>query len=168
MLAGTSKKKLGSTGNPLAHAVMRAISQVAQKLVRAENQQTGTYPQPILEFEAFQDGPILEDEKKVFAEDHPNPDGYLCHGLELYLTHEPCIMCSMSILHSRMGKTIFRSRMPLTGGFCAEHRGHHDGLDAGNGLGLFWRRELNWSLVAWEWESGGGLPQLFVDQNLHV
>ena len=158
----------GDTGNPLAHAVLRAISQVAQKLVRAENQHNPPALQPIMEFEAFQDGTILEDEKKVFALDHPNPDGYLCHGLELYLTHEPCVMCSMSILHSRMGKTIFRQRMPLTGGLCSEDRGHHDGLDAGNGLGLFWRRELNWSLVAWEWESSGSLPQLPVAKTVHA
>ncbi|KAH8888228.1 cytidine deaminase-like protein [Thozetella sp. PMI_491] len=162
------QEKLGLEGNPLAHAAMRAISQVAQKLVRAEDKQTETHPTPIIEFDAFQDLPILPDEQAVFAIEHPNPDGYLCHGLELYLTHEPCIMCSMSILHSRVGKTIFRRRMPLTGGFCAEHRGFHEGKDSGNGLGLFWRRELNWSLTAWEWESSGSLPQLPVGKHTHA
>ncbi|SPQ27334.1 6de44d6a-be10-4eb6-87a9-442a82b8ae34 [Thermothielavioides terrestris] len=115
--------KVGCTGNPMAHAAMRAISMVAQKLVRAENKKTQISQPPILEFEAFQDSPILEDERKVFELEHPNPDGYLCHGLEMYLTHEPCVMCSMAILHSRMGKVVFRHRMPLTGGLCSEDRG---------------------------------------------
>jgi tRNA-specific adenosine deaminase 3 len=164
--------KTGDRGNPMAHAVLRAISMVAQKLVRAESGRTHTLPTPILEFEAFQDGPILDDEAKVFELDHPSPDGYLCHGLELYLTHEPCVMCSMAILHSRMGKVVFRHRMPLTGGLCAEDRGHDHpslrGADGGQGLGLFWRRELNWSLVAWEWESSGCVKPLPVDMAIHA
>ena len=175
-LAGDARwlhqNKMGSTGNPMAHAVLRAISMVAQKLVRAENRKTETKMMPILEFEAFQDNPLLDDEKNVFEQDHPCPDGYLCHGLELYLTHEPCVMCSMAILHSRMGKVIFRHRMPLTGGLCAEDRGcDHPalkGADGGRGLGLFWRRELNWSLTAWEWESGGCERPLPLDQAAHA
>jgi len=164
--------KMGCTGNPMAHSVLRAISMVAQKLVRAENRKAEVKMEPILEFEAFQDQPILEDERKVFELDHPSPDGYLCHGLEMYLTHEPCVMCSMAILHSRMGKVVFRHRMPLTGGLSAEDRGcGHPalgGADGGRGLGLFWRRELNWSLIAWEWESGGSLRPLAVDKAIHA
>ena len=164
--------KTGHSGNPMAHAVLRAISMVAQKLVKAENRTTETKVDPILEFEAFQDNPLLEAEQRVFELDHPNPDGYLCHGLEMYLTHEPCVMCSMAILHSRMGKVVFRHRMPLTGGLCAEDRGcdhpRLKGADGGRGLGLFWRRELNWSLVAWEWESGGCVRPLPVDMATHA
>ncbi|KAK0639300.1 cytidine deaminase-like protein [Cercophora newfieldiana] len=163
--------KTGCTGNPMAHSVMRVISMVAQKLVRAEERKNDTPMDHILEFEAFQDNPISEDEQRVFELDHPCPDGYLCHGLELYLTHEPCVMCSMAILHSRMGKVVFRHRMPLTGGLSAEDRGcgHPTlkGADGGRGLGLFWRRELNWSLIAWEWESGGSLKPLLVDMSVH-
>ncbi|ROW16946.1 hypothetical protein VPNG_01137 [Cytospora leucostoma] len=160
-----------STGNPMAHAVMRAISMVAQKLVRAEQRETGG-PESILEFEAFQDKPLLDDEQKVFDEDHPTPDGYLCHDLELYVTHEPCVMCSMAILHSRMGKVVFCERMTLTGGMAAEIRGHNQPhlaeFGGGHGLGLFWRRELNWSLVAWEWEGSKCIHQHAVHPKVHA
>ncbi|CAK7217026.1 hypothetical protein SBRCBS47491_003022 [Sporothrix bragantina] len=258
--------KSSKTGNPMAHAVLRAISMVAQKLVRAEkkgqrkrsvasiastvsnenqppvkdtpalpvvvtdtkasftdgnkdsgagNETTKAESLPTqdtddgivvcqvhnevqdrvrdrlsrgrdrghaghrqhLEFEVFKDKPLLEEEERVFVEEHPTPDGYLCHGLELYVTHEPCAMCSMAILHSRMGKVIFANRMPLTGGLSAEDRilvasptperpnskkprtGQDSTLDSiieggsTHGLGLFWRRELNWSFLAWEWEA---------------
>ncbi|KAL1866595.1 hypothetical protein VTK73DRAFT_4651 [Phialemonium thermophilum] len=162
----------GRTGNPLAHAVLRAISMVAQKLVRAENAGKELRSPSGVEFDAFQDAPILADEQKVLDVDHPSPSGYLCHDLELYLTHEPCVMCSMAILHSRMGKVVFRHRMPLTGGLCAEARGHGHpqlaGADWGRGLGLFWRRELNWSLIAWEWESVGLLKPLLVNYEVHA
>ncbi|SPO03422.1 related to TAD3 Subunit of tRNA-specific adenosine-34 deaminase [Cephalotrichum gorgonifer] len=153
------------TGNPIAHCALRAISMVAQKLVRHERR---AMEQPIedpeLEFDPFQDRPLLEEERIIFEEEHPNPDGYLCHGLELYLTHEPCVQCSMGILHSRMGKVVFAHRQSLTGGFCSEDRGAGPedmvGETTGDGLGLFWRRELNWSLLAWEWEPGEDLKPL--------
>ncbi len=163
----------GSAGNPMAHAVLRAISMVAQKLVRAENRSDNGRAVPVLGFETFQDKPLMEEEERVFRDDHPSPDGYLCHGLELYLTHEPCVMCSMAILHSRMGKVVFSQRMPLTGGLGAEHRAtpdhaHLDKYGRGRGLGLFWRRELNWSLLAWEWEPADCCKPLAVDPTAHA
>lgn len=169
------QEKTGRTGNPMAHAALRAISMVAQKLVRAE-QRPQNEPQ-IMEFEAFQDKPLLNDEQIVFNADHPCPDGYLCHELELYLTHEPCTMCAMAILHSRMGRIVFRHRMPLTGGMTSEDRGYDacsgstvcegSPCGGGKGLGLHWRKELNWTLLGWEWEADS-TEALPVDAHLHA
>lgn len=173
------RQELGGSdkGNPAGHAVLRAISMVAQKLVRAEQREPDSTTSQDSHFSIFQDEPVLPDELAVFDVEHPSPNGYLCHDLELYVTHEPCVMCSMAILHSRMGKVVFRHRMPPTGGFCAgDHANGEGGNDKawgsrpkrGLGLGLFWRRELNWSLLAWEWESGGFLRPLPVDYEVHV
>ncbi|KAL7623839.1 hypothetical protein AAE478_005395 [Parahypoxylon ruwenzoriense] len=163
------QEKTGRTGNPTAHAALRAISMVAQKLVRAENR-VKSEPQ-ITEFEAFQDKPLLNDEQIVFDAEHPCPDGYLCHELELYMTHEPCTMCAMAILHSRMGRIVFRHRMPLTGGMSSEDRGYdaceHGSCGGGQGLGLHWRKELNWSMLGWEWETDK-VESLLVDAHLHA
>jgi tRNA-specific adenosine deaminase 3 len=162
------------TGNPMAHCALRCISHVAQKLVRHERRSAEKeVVEPLLEYEGFQDAPLLPYEMTLFEEEHPTSDGYLCHGLELYLTHEPCVQCSMGILHSRMGKVIFSNRMPLTGGLCSEDRGVGDpklaGIGAGRGLGLFWRRELNWSMLAWEWEPADCVTPLPpVDPTLHA
>ncbi|KAH6885898.1 cytidine deaminase-like protein [Thelonectria olida] len=135
--------------NPMTHSVLRAISMVAQKLVRHERRAANLpVGVPNLEYDAFQDAPLTELEKQCFVQEHPNKDGYLCHSLELYCTHEPCVSCSMGILHSRMGRAVFCNHMPRSGGLSSDDR--PDG--GGRGLGLFWRRELNWSLMAWEWE----------------
>ncbi|KAK9417486.1 putative RNase H type-1 domain-containing protein [Seiridium unicorne] len=172
-LAGDARwykqERIGHTGNPMAHAALRAISMVAQKLVRAERREPAK-SNPILEFEAFQDGPLLSDEQAVFEADHPSPDGYLCHDLELYMTHEPCTMCSMAILHSRMGRIVFRHRMPLTGGMSSEDRGYdlcggentcEDGpCGGGQGLGLHWRKELNWTNNEDNWTARSRRPIL--------
>lgn len=156
---------LGEVGNPLAHCVLRVISMVAQKLVRHERSAMGlTLDLPTLEFDAFQDGPILAAEKECFSQEHPNKDGYLCHGLELYMTHEPCVACSMAILHARMGKVVFCNHMPRTGGLSSDDR--PDG--GGRGLGLFWRRELNWSLLAWELEQDNNFDLVTLVPTTHV
>ncbi|KAH8164453.1 hypothetical protein CIB48_g3765 [Xylaria polymorpha] len=178
-LAGDARwhqqEKVGRTGNPMGHAALRAISMVAQKLVRTENRPEDI--PAIMEFEAFQDGPLLDDEQVVFDAEHPCPDGYLCHDLELYLTHEPCVMCAMAILHSRMGRIVFRHRMPLTGGMSSEDRGYdtcgnpttceNGPCGGGRGLGLHWRKELNWSMLGWEWETDT-VERLTVDAHLHA
>ncbi|KAH8714363.1 cytidine deaminase-like protein [Ilyonectria robusta] len=153
------------SSNPMTHCVLRAISMVAQKLVRHERRVAGRPVNvPNLDYDAFQDAPLIELERRCFEQDHPNKDGYLCHGLELYVTHEPCVACSMGILHSRMGRAVFCNHMPRSGGMSSDDR--PDG--GGRGLGLFWRRELNWSLMAWEWEREAvpDLPSL--DPTTHV
>lgn len=153
------------SSNPMTHCVLRAISMVAQKLVRHERRIADRPVNvPNLDYDAFQDAPLIELERQCFEQDHPNKDGYLCHGLELYVTHEPCVACSMGILHSRMGRAVFCNHMPRSGGMSSDDR--PDG--GGRGLGLFWRRELNWSLMAWEWEREAvpDLPSL--DPTTHV
>lgn len=157
--------RFGAVSLPLTHAVLRAISMVAQKLVRHERRANGQpVNTPNLAYDAFTDRPLTPLEKECFAQEHPNKDGYLCHALELYVTHEPCVECSMGLLHSRMGKAVFAQHMPATGGLSSDDR--PDG--GGRGLGLFWRRELNWSLLAWEWEGKSHLSLPPIGPTTHV
>ncbi|OWP03893.1 hypothetical protein B2J93_4835 [Marssonina coronariae] len=107
--------------------------------------------------EIFNDAPLLSLEKQHY-EASGNENGYLCHELEIYCTHEPCVMCSMAIVHSRFGRVVFQRRMHETGGLCA---------DGELGHGLFWRKELNWTLLAWQWESDDG-EERDVEPCLHV
>lgn len=160
-LAGDARwanRKSFPKGNVMAHSILRAIGMIAHK-VRAAEREKGDAPPPStldeLESAMFLDTPMHPEEHYVFSEGAVSPDGYLCHNLEIYLTHEPCVMCSMALLHSRFGRVVIDSRAPATGGLCSE--GTADGAIAQPhnsrlGHGLFWRKELNWSLLAWETE----------------
>lgn len=128
-------------GNATAHAVLRGIAMVAEGLRIKEEPRRKE--QAAEEQGIFQDQPVSATEREYFRPSNGN-DGYLCHNLEMYCTHEPCVMCSMAIVHSRFGKVVFGQRMPKTGGLCA---------DGDLGHGLFWRKELNWTLHAWHFVS---------------
>jgi tRNA-specific adenosine deaminase 3 len=72
-------------------------------------------------------------------------EGYLCSGLDLYLTHEPCVCCAMAMIHSRFRSCIFERRMPGSGALSARD------TPASLGYGLFWRRELNWRVMTFQY-----------------
>ncbi|KAH9882714.1 hypothetical protein J1614_000079 [Plenodomus biglobosus] len=144
---GDAESHVG-TGNVMAHAVMRAIAMVAKKRLRV----AGTDP-AYLDRSLFCDSPLTEVEKTYYIKDNIAPSGYLCVDLDIYLTNEPCVMCSMAILHSRFRRCVFTTRMPHTGGMTSDGVG--DSSPSGTGLkhGLFWRpSELNWKFLAWEFQ----------------
>ncbi|PPQ89643.1 hypothetical protein CVT25_013830 [Psilocybe cyanescens] len=45
-----------------------------------------------------------------------NGTNYLLTDHTFFVTHEPCIMCSMALLHSRVKEVVYLYPMPLTGG----------------------------------------------------
>jgi len=135
-------------GNTTAHAVIRAIAMVAEGLKTKEDADAASVNADI-----FRDQPLQDIEQ---VQHQPSGGGYLCHDLEIYCTHEPCVMCSMAILHSRFGRVIFRQRMRQTGGLCA---------DGELGHGLFWRKELNWTLLSWHWVTS---EYIIIGANIHA
>lgn len=183
---GDSDSSSCNAENPMAHAVMRAIGMVARKRVRVASQTqpsrvsadgtstpeiAGTQPSRkavkanLSVDSSLIDYPMTPSEQDAFNKDNLVPNGYLCVDLEMYLTHEPCVMCSMAILHSRFGRCVFEKRMLKTGALVAE---------AGLGYGLFWRPELNWKFLCWQYESkdrkgeDGGEDALGVGEDMQV
>ncbi|KAI9819789.1 MAG: tRNA-specific adenosine deaminase subunit tad3 [Thelocarpon impressellum] len=141
-------------GNVSAHAALRIIGLVARKR-RSQTPSPLFTPAPGTGSKILQDHPLTALETLHFSNAELDPNGYLCLNLTLYLTQEPCVMCAMALLHSRFARVVFGRRMSCTGGLCASAaspgEGDGDG-DGGLGYGLFWRDELNWKTLAWEWE----------------
>ncbi|PCH07642.1 Hypothetical protein PENO1_011220 [Penicillium occitanis (nom. inval.)] len=104
--------------------------------------------------------------------------GYLCTDLDIYITHEPCLACSMGMLLSRFRAITFPRRGRLvTGGLASmevpqtsgtgeletseianNNENTDEDRDDRNGslrkrstyYGLHWRKELNWRAMCFE------------------
>lgn len=157
-------------GRPENHALMRAIAMVAGKELerrKIQDESNGTQTEqsshleyrPVTNIEKYYfnaPAETVESENEAHGQAPPprqsraRPDTYLCNGLDVYLTHEPCVCCSMAMIHSRFRACVFEKRMPGTGGLCAEKE--HGGL----GYGMFWRKELNWRVMTFEYKGGQG------------
>ncbi len=159
------------SGDVTAHAVMRAIGMVARKR-RALVQEGLVTERDSDDLDLEADRPLTSLEREVYTNSSVARDGYLCLDLELYITHEPCVMCSMAILHSRFYSVIFGQRMLRTGGVTAVSPNNNDpdrNIDnPGLGYGLFWRQELNWRHLAWQWVADDEWQTLLISEDIHV
>ena len=49
---------------------------------------------------------------------------YLCTGYDLYLTHEPCTMCAMALVHSRIGRVFYAQPCAESGALGSRYSVH--------------------------------------------
>jgi tRNA-specific adenosine deaminase 3 len=111
-------------------------------------------------------GPAGEGDAAVPRIRTRSQGGYLCTDLDVYLSHEPCLCCSMGMLLSRFRAVVFPRRGRLVSGGIAsepvvgpvevqgegetEAEGKGQGSDGREYYGLHWRKELNWRALGFE------------------
>uniref|UniRef100_A0A1B6C1I4 CMP/dCMP-type deaminase domain-containing protein n=1 Tax=Clastoptera arizonana TaxID=38151 RepID=A0A1B6C1I4_9HEMI len=91
------------TNNPVKHAIMVLIDLVAR------TQNGGVWAKSAHDY--FCDSQILLDSfhhKKRDVNGFGKPVGpYLCTGYDVYVTREPCQMCAMALIHSRVRRVFY-------------------------------------------------------------
>lgn len=105
-----------STGNVLSHAASNAIDAVA-----------------ILDRQGLREAALLPT----------LPAPYLLTGLSVFMSHEPCLLCAMSLLHSRIANLFYIKRAPGSGGCGSVYSVHED-------------EGLNHRFEVWEWKAQDG------------
>lgn len=118
---------------PGNHSVMRAVDNVAL------SQGGGAWSSPEDE-DLLRRGLIHANELYAASKEcqfatrtEPTKYGpYLCTGFDVYVIEEPCLMCSMALVHSRAGRIFFRENNVANGA-----------LGGGNQLKLHSVKELN-------------------------
>ena len=100
----TAHDTRNSTKHPLKHAAINVIRKLAD------------YHASNYSHESKTTSPVLDSTPEDNGEPGQNGSNYLLTGQTIFLTHEPCIMCSMALLHSRVKEVFYLYPMPLTGG----------------------------------------------------
>lgn len=120
-------------GNPLHHSVMQAIHAAAD--LEAKRRRSST--------------PVSMTDSTESLVSALEENNYLCLNLDVYTTHEPCAMCAMALVHSRIGRLVYIKSSPLSGAIEPT---------SGAGYSIHWNKQLNWRYQAWKWRSWGYDP----------
>jgi tRNA-specific adenosine deaminase 3 len=106
-----------SSVHPLRHAVLNVVRALSDSTTATA---ATAAPAPSLSLSAFDapgpstsPSPTAEATTAVTAK---NGQHYLLTSRTLFTTHEPCVMCSMALLHSRVKEVFFLIPMERTGG----------------------------------------------------
>ncbi|OJA16836.1 hypothetical protein AZE42_03632 [Rhizopogon vesiculosus] len=103
----TAKDTRISTAHPLRHATMNVIREIADFRASISSSDIAA--------DSLMSASPPEDSREISCTSS-NGTNYLLTGLTLFITHEPCIMCSMALLHSRVKEVFYIIPMPQTGG----------------------------------------------------
>jgi len=139
---GEDTSKIDS--HPLHHAAMVAIDAAMSRILRERNRRKAAAGQPLEPRSTLAHGQAPEkrariDEAQLPADqavaeaDLPFFDPvttYLCTALDAYLTHEPCAMCAMALLHSRIRRVFYLTPDETQGALGSVHALHcHESLN---------------------------------------
>lgn len=96
-----------SSSHPLRHASLNLVRKLAE--YRALPASAASPPTKSTSVPASADSRAIDSASR-------NGSHYLLTALTLFISHEPCIMCSMALLHSRIKDVYYLKSMKKTGG----------------------------------------------------
>lgn len=107
----------------LYHPIMVAISRVGE---RDRRQNTEAEEKAVLKKHKHdgEDAKHLKIEKDGNTSENKHNDSYLCTGYDVFLDQEPCSMCAMALVHSRVRRVVFDRSNPSDGVLLSSYRLH--------------------------------------------
>ncbi|KAG8832016.1 hypothetical protein FRC17_002202 [Serendipita sp. 399] len=95
-----------STCHPLRHTVMNLVRALADRVLKASDPPQTSTLRPLMPTSA----------ERIPTPTLQNGEGYHLTNRTLFITHEPCLMCTMALVHSRVKEVIYLYPMSETGG----------------------------------------------------
>jgi tRNA(Arg) A34 adenosine deaminase TadA len=103
-----------TSGSSLRHAVMVAIARVGKEICAARlASSSASDAEEEEEEEEEGDGPAAKRGRRESL--LGSCETYLCTGFDAFVTHEPCAMCAMALLHSRVRRVFWDVPDPKRG-----------------------------------------------------
>lgn len=90
--------------------------------------------------------------------DDKNANNYLCLNYHVYTSHEPCTMCAMALVHSRISQLVYLKPSLGTGGI---------GENSGNREMIHLSCALNWKYESFQYLDTG-LAQEVAEMDPHL
>ncbi|TFK52265.1 hypothetical protein OE88DRAFT_1379284 [Heliocybe sulcata] len=103
-----------SLAHPLKHSVINVVRAIADHRASSSSETSDTRGE--LQKESTLTPGLAPTDALTAAPSRSNGMHYLLTSLTLFTTHEPCIMCSMALLHSRVKEVMYLYPMERTGG----------------------------------------------------
>ncbi|CAG8517021.1 9867_t:CDS:2 [Cetraspora pellucida] len=126
-----------SSNHPFRHAILNCINQAAlfertklktiniDSLIPKKRKSDKSEDQF-----AFSSDTSSEPGSITFENRESSIGAYLCKGYDLFVTHEPCITCSMALVHSRIGRVFYGRSNNVSGGLGSCYKIHtHQALN---------------------------------------
>ena len=93
----------GAGAHPLRHAVIAALDEAARRDLATYH--APTTAQAAAELQGLDAAGVKRKHEASVALAAPRP--YLCTGWDCYVVHEPCMMCAMALVHSRVRRVVY-------------------------------------------------------------
>lgn len=116
------------------------VNPETNELLADEVEQKDTHP---LNHAVMQAVRAVADRERQAKRGNPDSENYLCLDMDVYTTDEPCTMCSMALVHSRIGRLIYVRQSEVSGA-----------IDPTSQLryGLHDRPQLNHTFQVWQYQ----------------
>jgi len=98
------------SNHPLKHSVMECIKSISEIHCGKNDEDTNS------------EDPVSK--KRKLNSEVNNSLPYLCSNYDLYTVKEPCIMCCMALVHSRIGRVFYLEKNERDGGLESIHQIH--------------------------------------------
>ena len=105
-----------SASHPLRHSIINLVRAVGELRAASSSSATTSAAPSLSPPPPLTPPPHPSTASDSQSSEARNGAHYLLTSLTLFTTHEPCIMCSMALLHSRVKEVFYLIPMAKTGG----------------------------------------------------